>query len=125
MQAGKRDVGGGRGGGFWGKMGSLLPYITMGALGLDAIVYVERLFSLPQWKTNVLASNEIKKYDQIRLSVPKSTSFIHQKKKKKLKKEKERKKQQAAELKPQSSLARERKTETEAELQCQPIRSDQ
>lgn len=64
---------GGGGGGEWVP---LPPYITMGALGLDAIVYIERLFSLPHWMTNFPSTNEIKKVRSNQSgSVPKSTSF--------------------------------------------------
>lgn len=79
MQGGEKDVGGGRGGGFGGKNGSPLPpYITMRALGLDAIVYIERLFSLPHWMTNFPSTNEIKKYDQISLGLCRSRHhFAH------------------------------------------------
>lgn len=79
MQGGEKDVGGGRGGGFGGrKWVPLPPYITMGALGLDAIVYIERLFSLPHWMTNFPSTNEIKKYDQISLGLCRSRHhFAH------------------------------------------------
>lgn len=61
-----------------GKWVPLPPYITMRALGLDAIVYIERLFSLPHWMTNFPSTNEIKKYDQISLGLCRSRHhFAH------------------------------------------------
>lgn len=41
MQGGEGDVRSRGGGGFRGETGPLPPYITMGALGLDPIVYIE------------------------------------------------------------------------------------
>lgn len=62
-------MGGARGGGLGGGMGPLLPYITMGALGLDPIVYIEWLFSCPQWMTNFTLTNQIENCDQFSLGL--------------------------------------------------------
>lgn len=59
-----------------GKWVPLPPYTTMRALGLDAIVYIERLFSLPHWMTNFPSTNEIKKYDQISLGLCRSRHYF-------------------------------------------------
>lgn len=77
MQGGKEDVGGERRERWGFKEGNGSPppapapapaYITIGALGLDPIVYIQCLFSRLQWMTTFPSTNQIKNSDQISLA---------------------------------------------------------
>lgn len=57
-------------GGLGGQWLPLPPYITKGAPGLASIVYIEWLFSRPQWLTNYLPTNQMKINKKLRSNQP-------------------------------------------------------